>query len=247
MGTVSELRLRKKLPTPPAFLQESQKFSTDQPTSLPVNHSPRTTHEALPLQPLARLSPWPSRKLSTALPSSPQRKSLPQTAPPFTLECHGQDSRHCQPKGRSRQNHHCHQPRRLPRSRRPQGPSGRLRPPGQRLLRPRFAARRQPPLHLRRADGRLPGRAGDPAHRNRASLAPARLKEPHRRQYRARPPKTAPSASATPSNPFRSATIWSFSTARRRSICSPSMSLPPPTPSSFPCRPSTSPSKASPS
>ena len=100
--------------------------------------------------------PGPSRKLSTALLSSPQRKLVHRTAPAFTLDSHGEDSRHRQPKGRSRQNHHCHQPGCLPRSGGPQGPSGGLRPPGKRLLRPRFSAGRQPPLHLRRADGRLP-------------------------------------------------------------------------------------------
>ena len=40
---------------------------------------------------------------------------------------------------------------------------------------------------------------------------------------------------------------WSSSIARRRSTCSPSTPWSRPTPSSFPCRPSTSPWKASPS
>ncbi len=126
-----------------------RKFSTAGPF-LPVSlcrSLPR--REALPLLIFARFSPPPipeafHRRVPFSTAELPTQKSPCR----FTLKGHGKDSRRCKSKRRSWQDHHCHQPRRMPRSRRPQGPPCRLRPPGQRLLRSRFSARRQSPLHL---------------------------------------------------------------------------------------------------
>ena len=103
-------------------------------------------------------SPFPGPRPATAYPTTaspsfaacasgrfPQLCPVLHSATPYpvfllavTLDCHGKDSRRCQPKGRSWQNHHSNQPRRKPRSRRPQDPPRRLRSPGKLLFRARF-------------------------------------------------------------------------------------------------------------
>ena len=114
-------------------------------------------HKPLPpllVQPLCPPCASPSPSTASPLTAGQRRKrfpqpglvlhsatTYPQSALPFNLDCHGQDSRHCQPKRRSWQNHHSHQPCCLPGDRRPQDPPCRLRPSGQRYLWTRLPAR----------------------------------------------------------------------------------------------------------
>src|SRR6478609_5754203 len=87
-------------------------------------------------------------ELSTSRTRSPQRPLVQVLAPSFTLKCHGKDTGCCQSKGGRGEDHHSHKPCCMPCTRRPQGAPRRLRPPGERFIRPWNCARRQPTLHL---------------------------------------------------------------------------------------------------
>ena len=140
---------RSQIGTPPIiahFRQNSalkiQKFSTDKRNfDLRITRGRSTPRKPLSLHGFDNfLSPRSTRgfpQLGRVLHSA---SAYPQIPLPFTLKCHGQDSRHRQPKGRSWQNHHRHQSGRLPRTRGPQGPPGGLRSAGELLLRPRISS-----------------------------------------------------------------------------------------------------------
>jgi hypothetical protein len=82
-------------------------FDGDSAASLAVARNP------LPFKRFPTPSLLKPRALSTAGTCSPQSNSVPETLASFTLDCHGKDTRRCEPKGRGWQNHDCHQSRRL--------------------------------------------------------------------------------------------------------------------------------------
>ena len=84
------------------------KISTESPFCSPVTWKRAPCHESLALLEFAAFSSCPTAggfhnlaQFSTA--GAPTHKM----ALAISLEIHGQDTRHCQPKGRSWQNHYC--------------------------------------------------------------------------------------------------------------------------------------------
>ena len=105
LGLSSKMELAREASILPS---ESRKFSTARTSHPSLRPFCKNCHEALPAHTFASWYPVPPQGAfhSFALFSTCQLATLASLFP-FTLECHGQDSRHRQPKGRSWKNHYC--------------------------------------------------------------------------------------------------------------------------------------------
>ena len=122
---------------------KSMKFSTEEQIYRSCPRRGMTSSKALPPHTFApRTKAPPTGAFHRFAPFSTCQLPTFKSLSPFNLECHEQDSRHCQPKGWSWQNHYSYQSVCLPCPRGPQDPPCRLRSPSQRYIRHRIPAGR---------------------------------------------------------------------------------------------------------